>query len=95
MRATFWTWVAIDVGTKFVPSRRLGDRSVESAIAFVDEIPLFRSRNLCRIHKSLRTTPAMAAGVTDHVWSVADIVSIIDAAESAPAKRGPYKQRAA
>jgi integrase len=26
----------------------------------------------CRIHKTLRITPAMAAGVTDHVWSVAD-----------------------
>jgi len=51
--------------------------------------------NFCRIHKTLRTTPAMAAGVTDHVWSVADIVAIIDAAEPVPAKRGPYKKRAA
>jgi hypothetical protein len=39
--------------------------------------------------------PAMAAGVTDHVWSVADILSMIEAAEPAPAKRGPYKKRAA
>jgi hypothetical protein len=29
--------------------------------------------NFCRIHKTLRITPAMAAG--DHVWSVADIVA--------------------
>jgi hypothetical protein len=35
-----------------------------------------------------------AAGVTDHVWSVADIVTIIEAAEPAPAKRGPYKKQA-
>jgi hypothetical protein len=49
--------------------------------------------NFCRIHKTLRITPAMAAGVTDHVWSVADIVSMIEAAEPASAKRGPYKKR--
>jgi hypothetical protein len=35
-----------------------------------------------------------AAGVTDHVWSVAYIVTIIEAAEPAPAKRGPYKKQA-
>jgi IS1 family transposase len=51
--------------------------------------------NFCRIHKTLRITPAMAAGVTDHVWDVADIVSMIEAAEPAPAKRGPYRKRAA
>jgi hypothetical protein len=37
----------------------------------------------------------MAAGVTDHVWNVADIVSMIEAAEPAPAKRGPYKKHEA
>jgi hypothetical protein len=51
--------------------------------------------NFCRIHKTLRITPAMAAGVADHVWSVADIVAIIDAAEPATTKRGPYKKRLA
>ncbi len=51
--------------------------------------------NFCRIHKTLRVTPAMAAGVTDHVWSVADIVTMIEATEQAPAKRGPYKKRIA
>lgn len=51
--------------------------------------------NFCRIHKTLRITPAMAAGVTDHVWDVADIVAIIEATEPAPVKRGPYKKRAA
>jgi len=199
-----WTWVAIDAETKLVPSWRVGDRSSETAIAFVDDL---RSRlavrpqittdghrayleaiegafggdvdyamlvklysedgesekryspakctgirmarvegnpdpkhvstsfaerqnltlrmssrrftrltnafskklenhalsvalhymhyNFCRIHKTLRITPAMAAGVTDHVWSMADIVAMIEAAEPAPAKRGPYKKKAA
>ena len=30
--------------------------------------------NLCRIHETLRCTPAMALGVTDHVWSVRELV---------------------
>jgi hypothetical protein len=35
------------------------------------------------------------AGVTDHVWSIADIVAIIEAAEPTPTKRGPYKKQLA
>ena len=49
--------------------------------------------NFCRIHKSLRITPAMAAAVTDRVWTIADIVAIIEAEEPAPKKRGPYKKK--
>jgi IS1 family transposase len=50
--------------------------------------------NLCRIHKSLRITPAMAAGVTDHVWSVEELVAIVEAALPKPGPRGPYPKRA-
>jgi hypothetical protein len=28
----------------------------------------------CRIHKSLRVTPAMSAGISDHVWDVAELL---------------------
>jgi IS1 family transposase len=31
--------------------------------------------NFARIHKSLRVTPAMEAGIADHVWSLADIIT--------------------
>jgi len=30
--------------------------------------------NFGRVHKSLRTTPAMAAGISDHVWSVRELL---------------------
>lgn len=40
--------------------------------------------NFARIHKTLRITPAMAAGITDHVREVADIVDVLDATEMAP-----------
>jgi hypothetical protein len=49
--------------------------------------------NFCGIHKTLRVTPAMAAGVTDHVWSIADIVATIEATEPVPGKRGVRKSR--
>ncbi|HLH10650.1 MAG TPA: IS1 family transposase [Methylovirgula sp.] len=51
--------------------------------------------NFCRIHKTLRVTPAMEAGVTDRLWSVEDIAALVEAAEAAPKKRGPYKKKAA
>src|SRR4051812_16144214 len=35
--------------------------------------------NFVRIHKTLRTSPAMAAGITDRLWEMADIVALIDA----------------
>jgi hypothetical protein len=42
----------------------------------------------------LRVTPAMAAGISDHVWEIEEIVALLDVKQSAPQKRGPYKKRA-
>lgn len=53
----------------------------------------FMHYNYCRTHKSLRMTPAMAAGLSASPWEVEDIVALVDAAEPAPKKRGPYKPR--
>jgi len=53
----------------------------------------FMYYNFGRIHKTLRVTPAMAAGVSDHVWSMEEVVALIDENEEAPKKRGPYKAR--
>lgn len=49
--------------------------------------------NFVRIHKTLRVTPAMAAGTTDKLWTVQDIAEMADAAAPKPSKRGPYKKR--
>ncbi len=49
--------------------------------------------NFVRIHKSLRMTPAMAAGVSDTLHDMEWIVGLIDARAPAPKKRGPYKKR--
>jgi IS1 family transposase len=55
----------------------------------------FAYYNFVRIHQTLRMTPAMAAGVTDKLWEMADLVAIVADAEDAPKKRGPYKKRSA
>jgi hypothetical protein len=34
--------------------------------------------NFCRIHKTLRVTPAMAAGVMDRLWEIGDIVKVLE-----------------
>lgn len=37
----------------------------------------FMFYNFCRIHKTLRVTPAMEAGLTDHVWEIEELVGLI------------------
>lgn len=34
--------------------------------------------NFCRVHQTLRVTPAMEAGLTDHIWSVAELVNLLE-----------------
>lgn len=55
----------------------------------------FAYYNFVRIHSTLKISPAMAAGVTDRLLEMADLVAVVEAAEAAPKKRGPYKKRAA
>jgi hypothetical protein len=38
--------------------------------------------NFVRIHKTLRTTPAMAAKVTERLWEIGDIVDVLEAWEN-------------
>ena len=37
----------------------------------------FMYYNFCRIHQTLRVTPAMEAGITDHVWDIEDILNLL------------------
>lgn len=38
--------------------------------------------NFCRVHQTLRCTPAMEAGLTDHVWSLGELISLLEARET-------------
>jgi len=49
--------------------------------------------NFCRIHKTLKVTPAMAARITDTLKDMEWIVSLIDARAPKPGPRGPYKKK--
>ena len=51
--------------------------------------------NFVRIRKSLKVTPAMAAGVSDTPHDMELIVGLIDVNTPAPKKRGPCKKRQA
>lgn len=50
--------------------------------------------NFCRIHKSLKVTPAMQAGLSDRVWNMEEIVALIDAAAPKPGRPATYKKAA-
>lgn len=39
--------------------------------------------NFVRIHKTLRVTPAMAAGLTDNLWEISDVVAMLEKWEAA------------
>ena len=41
----------------------------------------YMAYNSVKIHKKLRVTPAMAAGVTDHVWEMEEIVELLEKQE--------------
>jgi IS1 family transposase len=51
----------------------------------------FMYYNFGKIHKTLRVTPVMEAGITDHVWSMEEIARLVP--EPVATKRGSYKKK--
>jgi hypothetical protein len=51
--------------------------------------------NFVRAHKTLRMTPAMAAGISDTLHDIEWIAGLVEAAAPKPEPRGPYRKRAA
>jgi hypothetical protein len=46
-----------------------------------------------RIRKTLRVTPAMAVGITDKLWTLEDIVALMDERAPKTGPRKPYNKR--
>lgn len=86
----FLLWARSQVGRPRVPAGILIHcrRPGKPALAIY-----FMHYNFARIHSTIRCSPAMAAGVTSHLWSVAEIANLLPV--EAPKKRGPYKKQAA
>lgn len=57
-------------------SKKIENHKMACAIHFVHY-------NFCRVHQTLRVTPAMAAGLSDHVWTLAEMVGLLEAEEAA------------
>lgn len=57
-------------------SRKLRNHEASAALNYF-------AYNFVRIHRTLRVTPAMAAGVTGRLWDVSDIVAVLEASEKA------------
>ena len=52
--------------------------------------------NFVKQHKTLKgLSPAMAAGLSDALWSITDLAEMIDASLPKPSARGPYKKATA
>jgi hypothetical protein len=47
--------------------------------------------NFARVNSAVRMSPAMAAGVSQQLWTMGDIVTLIDKAAGEPKKRGSYR----
>jgi hypothetical protein len=61
-------------------SRKLENHAAATALNYF-------ACNFIKIHRTLRTSPAMAAGVTDLLWSVEDLVALWEAYEQRRAER--------
>lgn len=54
--------------------------------------------NFCRVHQTLRVTPAMESKLSDHVWEVEELVGLLEADEAkmianGALKRGSYRPK--
>ena len=58
--------------TEVISKVRSGDHDPEH----ISTVSLyFAYYNFCRVHSSLRVTPAMEAQLTDHVWTIAELLA--------------------
>ena len=63
-------------------SKRL--RSLEAAVSLY-----MAYYNFVRVHETLRVTPAMESGLTDHVWSMAELLTVALSMPATPAPATP------
>ena len=78
-RVQFREPCAISISLTNAFSKKLA--SHEAAVALH-----FMHYNFCRVHQTLRVTSAKEAGISSYVWSIVEIVGLLDAADKNPRK---------
>ncbi len=66
-------------------SKKIENHGYATAIHFV-------FYNFCRVHQTLRVTPAMAGGLADHVWSLEELIGLLEKREQAAIAAGALKR---
>ena len=70
-----YTWIGLDSDTKLVISYLVGAFS-KKLTHLKAAVALFMAwYNFARVHQTLRVRPAMEAGLTDHIWSVQELLN--------------------
>ena len=104
-----WTWTALDADSKMILSWVIGDRNTGTALDLMDDVRdrlknrvekhaarialYFLHSNFCRIHKTLRCTPAIEAGLDTTVRSLEWIVGLVDERAPKPKRPRTYRKR--
>ena len=72
-------------GRYHLPLRHLRVKSGRARLNSVPQRPLaiyHAYYNFCRVHQTLRVTPAIEAGLTDHAWTLEELVELLDTVTS-------------
>jgi hypothetical protein len=81
-----YCFVAIERNTKMILAWHLGRRTAKETLALTNAFSKkwenlkasfalhFTFYNFCRMHKAIRCTPAMEGGLTNDVWSLAELI---------------------
>jgi hypothetical protein len=83
---SLWTWTILGADSMLIVSYLCGDRDASWASSFMEDVAsrlttrvwryTLSTTTLPAFHKTLRITPAMAAGISDHVWSYEEIAAL-------------------
>jgi hypothetical protein len=67
-------------GAKIYPTRKARHRPERGVVSYFDfSVALtFMDYNFCRIHKSLRVTSAMEAGISERIWTLEEVAALVD-----------------
>jgi hypothetical protein len=74
-----WLRPPRDAGSLPGVRNRADENGIDFALIHAHMVALhFMHYNYCRVHQTLRVTPAMQAGLTDHIWELEDLVKLLD-----------------